>query len=35
MDHPQEIDEALAVGAAKARLVAQEVLDRVRKKLGY
>jgi len=35
MEHPNEIDEALSVGAAKARLVAQGVLDRVREKLGY
>lgn len=35
MSHPQEIDEALAVGAEKARVVAREVLQRVREKVGY
>ncbi|WP_340201187.1 tryptophan--tRNA ligase [Ascidiimonas sp. W6] len=35
MDHPEKIDEALAVGAAKASKVADEVLHRVRIKLGY
>lgn len=35
MNHLQEIDKALAVGAEKARVVADEVLDRVRTKLGY
>jgi len=35
MDNLHEIDEALAVGAKKAKTVAQEVLDRVREKLGY
>ena len=29
-----EIDQALAVGAAKARITAAKVLDRVRTKLG-
>ena len=35
MEHQHEIDEALAVGAAKARKVAKEVLQRVREKIGY
>lgn len=35
MDNKHEIDKALLVGAEKARKVAQEVLKRTRKKLGY
>ncbi|AWX44594.1 Tryptophan--tRNA ligase [Flagellimonas maritima] len=35
MNHLNEVDEALAVGAEKAKQVANEVLDRVRRKLGY
>ena len=35
MNNRNEIDEALAVGAKKAKKVAQEVLGRVREKLGY
>ncbi len=35
MNNLHEIDDALAVGAEKARKVASEVLSRVRKKLGY
>lgn len=35
MNNLNEIDEALEVGAAKARKVAQGVLARVREKLGY
>ncbi|SIS37914.1 tryptophanyl-tRNA synthetase [Zobellia uliginosa] len=35
MNHPQEVDEALAIGAEKARKVADGVLQRVREKLGY
>lgn len=35
MDNPAEIDAALASGAEKARKVADEVLKRVRKKVGY
>ncbi|MCK0114452.1 tryptophan--tRNA ligase [Gelidibacter sp. F63206] len=35
MTHLEEIDKALAVGAEKAKVVADEVLGRVRKKLGY
>lgn len=35
MQNPEKIEQALAVGAEKARLVANEVLQRVREKLGY
>ncbi len=35
MQNPDKIEEALAVGAEKARGVANEVLQRVREKLGY
>lgn len=35
MDNKNEIDDALAIGAKKARVVAQEVLKRVRNKTGY
>ncbi|HUH28293.1 tryptophan--tRNA ligase [Gelidibacter sp.] len=35
MNHLEEIDKVLAVGAEKARVVADEVLGRVRTKLGY
>lgn len=35
MNNPEAIDEALAVGAEKALVVANEVLSRVRRKLGY
>lgn len=35
MSHTQEVDEALAIGAEKARKVANAVLARVREKLGY
>lgn len=35
MNHLNEVDEALAIGAEKARKVADEVLLRVRNKLGY
>ncbi len=35
MENRNEIDEALAVGAEKARKVADEVLQRVRGKIGY
>lgn len=35
MENLSEIDEALAIGANKAKQVAHDVLDRVRKKLGY
>ena len=35
MEHPQEIEIALAKGADRAREIANEVLLRVRKKVGY
>lgn len=35
MENRHEIDEALAIGAEKAKEVAQEVLIRVREKVGY
>jgi tryptophanyl-tRNA synthetase len=35
MNHLNEIDKALSVGAIKAKSVADEVLKRVRKKVGY
>lgn len=35
INHKNEIDEALAIGAKKATLVANEVLKRVRNKIGY
>ncbi|WP_324720249.1 tryptophan--tRNA ligase [Salinimicrobium sp. HB62] len=35
MENPEKVEEALAVGAGKARKVADEVLSRVRRKLGY
>ncbi|MDG2195054.1 MAG: tryptophan--tRNA ligase [Polaribacter sp.] len=35
MNNLQEIDAALVIGAKKARKVAQEVLQRVRSKIGY
>lgn len=35
MQNKHEIDEALAVGAEKARVIAQDVLQRVRTKVGY
>lgn len=35
MNHLEEVDEVLAVGAEKAQKVADEVLQRVRGKLGY
>ena len=35
MDHPEEVDAALQTGAEKARKVADDVLARVRAKLGY
>ena len=35
MDHPEEIDAALKKGALKASKFADEVLKRVRTKLGY
>ena len=35
MENQHEIDEALAIGAEKARIVAKDVLQRVRIKVGY
>ena len=35
MAHPEEMDKALEEGASKARKVADEVLQRVRTKVGY
>ena len=35
MNNTGEVDKALAIGAEKARIVASEVLKRVREKLGY
>ena len=35
MDNLNEVDSALAKGAAKAKIVADEVLKRVRAKVGY
>ena len=35
MENLNEIDKALAIGAGKAKLVAGDVLKRVREKLGY
>lgn len=35
MNHLNEVDDALAIGAEKAKKVADGVLDRVREKLGY
>ena len=35
MSNLNEVDRALAIGAAKAKVVADEVLERVRKKVGY
>ncbi len=35
MEHPEEVEEALLKGAAKAQAVAKGVLSRVREKLGY
>ena len=35
MDNPEEIEKRLAAGEEKAKLVAYELLDRVRRKLGF
>jgi tryptophanyl-tRNA synthetase len=35
MEHRNEIDDALSIGAQKAREVANDVLKRVRNKAGY
>jgi tryptophanyl-tRNA synthetase len=34
MNNPQELDKKLEEGEAKARVIAHDVLHRVRKKLG-
>jgi tryptophanyl-tRNA synthetase len=35
LSHPEEVEQALALGAQKARKVAQGVLQRVRTKVGF
>lgn len=35
MENPNEVEEALKIGAERARLVASDVLKRVRAKIGY
>ena len=35
MNNLNELDEALAIGAKKAKKVAGQVLQRVRSKIGY
>ena len=35
MRNPAALEERLEQGEAKARVIAREVLDRVRKKIGY
>jgi len=35
MDNFNEVDKALAIGAAKAKIIADDVLNRVRSKVGY
>ena len=35
MDHPNEVEAALKIGAEKARLVADKTLLRVREVMGY
>ena len=35
MNHLNEVDEALALGAEKAKKIADDVLSRVREKVGY
>lgn len=35
MEHPEEIEAALAIGAERARIVAADVLKRTRAKVGY
>jgi tryptophanyl-tRNA synthetase len=35
MSNPSELDKKLELGEAKARVIAREVLDRVRKKVGF
>jgi len=35
LENKEEIDKALAVGAKKATVVANDVIERVRAKIGY
>ena len=35
MNHLNEVDDALSIGAEKAKKVADTVLERVRNKVGY
>jgi tryptophanyl-tRNA synthetase len=35
MENPEEIEKRLAAGEEKAKLVAYELLDQVRRKLGF
>ncbi len=35
MNHPDEVEKTLQLGAQKAKSVAQSVLNRVRQKLGF
>jgi tryptophanyl-tRNA synthetase len=35
MTHPDELERKLEAGEARARVIALEVLDRVRVKLGF
>ena len=35
MNNLDEVDKALAIGAEKAKVVANDVLQRVRAKVGY
>jgi len=35
MNNLSEVDKALSLGAAKAKIVADDVLNRVRNKVGY
>ena len=35
MEHKNEIDDALSIGAQKAKNIAHDVLSRVRQKVGY
>ena len=35
MEHQNEIDDALYIGTQKAKNIANEVLSRVRQKIGY
>jgi tryptophanyl-tRNA synthetase len=35
MNDLEEIDKALAIGAEKAKTIADDVLNRVRQKVGY